>query len=672
MKKASQRFRYIVIYAIIALVFIVMAYKLIGLQIVQGAYYLDISKTRTTATLPIKAPRGEIFDRYGRPLVTNRMGFSVVMQKGSGTNSDLNAQILAMINVIKTSGDTYIDTLSLNTVSPYNFTGSDSDTSSLIKMYNLSSDATGQQVLDYMVSKYGISASSEDEAREIAGVRYEMAKRSFSASNPFIFAQDVSDKTVAVFEEQSDSYPGVQIMDEPIPEYTDATLASHIIGRVGVIYAEEYAQLKDQGYSMTDMVGKDGIEKYLEPYLKGTDGVTAVSPSNDGTQVIQPAQMGSYGVLTIDSELQKTMEVSLKNNIIAMRSKSGAEGANAGAAVAIDVNTGEILAMASYPSYDLNTFNQDYASLLANPNKPLFNRAISGTYAPGSTFKVLTALAGLETGVITPSTIIVDQGVFTKYAAQGYAPACWLWNQSHATHGPLTVDQALEVSCNYFFYQVGDWLGIDNLDKYGKAVGLGQTEGIEIGGESAGILAGPAYRTSIGQKWYAGDTLQAAIGQSDNLLTPLQLANYIATIANGGTLYKPHLVKAIKSYDTTKTGGDVQPQVLSKITIDKANYNALMQGMKDVSQSGTAASVFANYKVSVGSKTGTATVTKADVNAVFVAVAPLEHPEIAIAVVVEKGGHGNYAAPIAKDVFDKYFNVDEVSAPIDGVDSLLQ
>ncbi|MCL2739705.1 MAG: penicillin-binding transpeptidase domain-containing protein, partial [Oscillospiraceae bacterium] len=383
-----------------------------------------------------------------------------------------------------------------------------------------------------------------------------------------------------------------------------------------------------------------------------------------------PAQMGSFGVLTLDSHLQKTLEDSLRNNIIGMRSKKDAGGANAGGAVVLDVNTGEILAMASYPSFNLETFNQDYKALSTSANKPLFNRAIGGAYAPGSTLKMLTALAGLEENAITPRETIQDKGKFTKY--NDYQPACWLWNQSSASHGYINVVEALKVSCNYFFYELGERLGIEKLNKYGRALGLGQATGIEIGGESSGIMAGPEYRKRQGTIWVPGDTLQSAIGQGDNLLTPLQLASYIATIASGGTRYKPHLVKSIKSYDVNKSGGEVAPVVLDSIDMKKENYDTIMQGMRDVSEAGTASSVFANYKVAVGSKTGTATISKSEVNAVFVAVAPLDKPEIAIAVVVEKGGHGSYAAPIAKDVLDAYFDTSSVVAPMNKIGSLLQ
>ncbi|MCL2740099.1 MAG: hypothetical protein FWE47_02785, partial [Oscillospiraceae bacterium] len=320
MKKNPTERRYLTILLIIAAVFIALAFRLVQLQIVNGAAYLQTSITRTTATLPIKAPRGEIFDRYGRPIVTNRMGFSVVMQREKMTNTELNAQIFAMIEVVGKSGDSYIDTLAISKTTPFEFTGSDDEIAALQKMYK-KEGMSADELLEHIINRYDIAASDKEQERLIAGVRYEMANRAFGNSNPFTFAQDVSKETVAIFEEQNQYYRGVRIIDEPIREYINPNLAAHIIGRVGIIYAEEYAEKRNLGYSMTDMVGKDGIEKYLEASLKGNDGVSAIS------EVLVPAQMGSFGVLTLDSHLQKTLEDSLRNNIIGMRSKKDAGGA---------------------------------------------------------------------------------------------------------------------------------------------------------------------------------------------------------------------------------------------------------------------------------------------------------------------------------------------------------
>lgn len=650
--KYSEKFRYKVLYFVVFFVAFAIICRAFSLQVISYQKYYDLSISRTRSSLPIKAQRGVIYDRYSRPLVANRVAYSVIFQRESLPKEQTNKMIYDVVEVFLKNNDNYIDELPISYTKPYQFTNTKSDE---LKTFIKNENATPQDVIDYLLKRYAITGFSEEMARRVAGVRYEMEIRAFGNKTPYTFAMDVDLNTLTVFKEQSDKFYGISTTTESIREYVDGTLASHILGRIGIIYAEEYAELKNQGYSMTDMLGKDGIEKELESELKGEDGIQSITAN--GAEIIKPAVDGNNVNLTIDASLQKTLENSLKNNIIAMRTKKDAGNANAGTSVVIDVNSGEILAMANYPSFDLSTFSQDYNSLLNNSDRPLVNRAISGAYEPGSTFKVLTAIAGLESRAVTPSEKIQDHGVFREYEKLGYAPACWIWNEQGGTHGKTNVVEALKVSCNYFFYEIGNRIGITTLNDYSKKFGLGQMTGIEISGESPGILAGPEHRSKNGREWYVGDTLQASIGQSENMFTPLQIANYIATVANGGTLYKPHLIKAIK--DENGTTHPIVPTVVSQTEMEKANYQAIVSGMSEASEAGTAASVFANYKVKVGSKTGTASVATGVANAIFVAFAPLENPEIAIAVVVEHGGHGSYAAPIAKDVFDEYFNDSE-------------
>ncbi|MBQ2284924.1 MAG: penicillin-binding protein 2, partial [Clostridia bacterium] len=341
-----------------------------------------------------------------------------------------------------------------------------------------------------------------------------------------------------------------------------------------------------------------------------------------------------------------------------MSSNPESLGASAGAVVVVDVNNGEILAIASYPTFNQNTFNEDYKELLENDAKPMWNRAISGTYAPGSTFKMLTAVAALESGVTTRYEVINDLGVYKYYESSNYTPKCWIYTDTGRTHGNQTVVQAIENSCNYYFYEVGRRMGIDTLAEYGKKFGLGEYTGIELSGESKGIFASRAYRDKINSIWYPGDTLQASIGQSDHLFTPIQLANYVATLANGGTRYKLHLIKEVKSGINSKTIYKNEPEIVEKIEINKENYKAIIEGMQAVSETGTASNVFAGYSIPVGGKTGTASVPTGTANALFVAVAPLDNPQIAIAIVVEHGGHGNYVAPIAKNIISYYMQLD--------------
>ena len=380
---------------------------------------------------------------------------------------------------------------------------------------------------------------------------------------------------------------------------------------------------------------------------------------------------GNYLILTIDSDLQRVTEESLAKNIENIRRSSGVkpkDGAdcNAGAAAVIDVKTGDALALASHPTYDMSRFDEDYSALLEDEARPMVFRAVNGTYSPGSTFKPLTAIAALQSGNLSISEIIEDKGVYKFY--EGYQPTCWIWNEYKMTHGKQNVTAALENSCNFFFYEVGRRLGIDALGKYAEKFGLGVSTGIELNEETAGHMASPEYKKQVvqnltSQDWYGGDTLQAAIGQSYSLFTPLQLANYAATIANGGTRYKVNLIKSVRSSVDGSVVREFEPEVRESIDMDEDVLNAVKQGMKKVADEGSASEVFSNYGVQVGGKTGTAQLGNGSNNAVFIAYAPFDDPQIAVAVVLEHGVRGTNAAQVAKDIFDKYFNLNADQSP---------
>jgi len=672
------RVKFIII--LIAVIGIVMAGRLVQLQVVQGEEYQAMSENGLVRSMPLKAARGELFDRYGRPLVTNRQSFTIVfLHEHVATGVSKNDLILKAIKVVEGMDGTYTDTLPITKEQPFEFTftGSNADAreAAFKGSFKIKEDANATEAVASLVGRYGVAGKiTVGEARQIVGVRYEMEQRQFSVQIPYTFATDVDINVVSVFKEKQEEFPGVEIVVEPIREYVNGSLLAHLLGRVGPIYAEEYEELKDKGYSMNDIVGKDGLEKYLETDIRGVDGISAIEQNIEGnisrTYESKAAVAGNYAVLTIDLNIQTVLEDSLKETIHDIQSHPNTSDAASGAAVVLDVNSGEVLAMASYPTFDPATFNEDFDQLNADPLRPMFNRAISGTYAPGSTFKALTAIAALQEGVVTPNTAIEDKGKYKYY--EDYQPACLIWSMTGATHGMVDVREALQESCNYYFYDVGRRLGIDNLKKYGDLFGFGQKTGIEISGESSGIFASPEYRNKIGETWYDGDTLQAAIGQSDHLFTPIQIANYIATIANGGTRYKPFLVKSIQSYTDSGAGRDTQSTVLNDIALSAANYQAVMGGLKAVSQSGTASSVFANYRVEVGSKTGTATVSSGSANGIFIAFAPFNSPEIAIVIVVEHGGSGSAVATVAKDVFDAYFDLQQVEDQIVKANTLLQ
>ena len=421
-------------------------------------------------------------------------------------------------------------------------------------------------------------------------------------------------------------------------------------------------------------MGLDGIEKSMESVLRGVAGEKRVEQTLYGKTVevisSKEAQAGRNVILSIDSAVQQAAETALESTITSIATagasradRRGAD-ANVGAAVAIEVNTGKILAMASYPTYDLSTFLADYSDLLADPDKPLFNRAVSGVYAPGSTYKMVSAVAGLEEGVVDVDTVIVDKGIYTYYAP--YTPRCWVYTDYGTTHGPQTVVEALQNSCNYYFYEVGRLMGIDALVRWSYAFGLGQKTGVELGGEASGVVAGPEEREANAARWYDGDTIQAAIGQSDHLFTPIQLCNYIATLANGGTRYQPSLIEGVSSYHDTSKIERTEPVVVEQLNIEPDHLTAVLAGMRAVSEVGTASSVFGNYPIAVAGKTGTASVSSGTANGVFVCFAPYEDPEIAIAVVVEHAGSGNGIAPVARAMLDAYFSgkQSDADAPI--------
>lgn len=660
----------IFLYVFTAILAFLILIRLVDLQVINGAKYAATSESRLVRSVRVSAPRGEILDRNGKTLVTNRIGFAVQLQKTAAEDEELNSTILSLISLMDTYGQKYTDTLQLNgdgtafTFDAYEGEKRDKKIVALCKDFKVK-EYSANAFFDALCKKYGISDSyNVYEKRRIMGVRYEMTTRNFSISNPYIFAPDVDMSVIMILKERSMEYPGVNIITNSVREYAQSGMASHILGRVGIIYREEYEKLKDENYGMNDIIGKDGMEKYLEKYVRGKDGRSSVEQTIQGktaliTDEVAPIA-GNNAMLTIDTDVQQAAEASLARTIQSLRGGNGrGSGAAAGACVAVDVNTGEILAIANYPTFDLKTFDEDYATLYKDPRKPMFNRAVSGAYEPGSTFKMLTSIAALEEGVITPYTRIEDKGVYEYY---GQRFNCWIYTDTGKTHGSVNVSDAIRDSCNFFFYDVGRQLGVDKLVSYGRKIGLGEYTGIEIEGETKGTLANPQYKEKVfDQQWFPGDTLQMSIGQSFNLFSPLQLAGYTATLANGGTRYKLRLLKNVRDRQTGEETVSGEPEVLGSIKMKDTTKNAISLGMRKVCQEGgTAASVFGNYPIEVCAKTGSAQVSRGAANGVFVAFAPYKDPQIAVAVVIENAGSGNSVAPVARDVFDAYFKVGAV------------
>lgn len=643
---------------------IVVAYgmRLVDLQVVNGQNYVSSAQAANVRTVNVDASRGEIRDRNGTPVVINRMGYSVVMEYAmfppASNKAGRNKIILELTKLLDARGETWNDDL------PLTYSGgiaefmpdSDKKIKMLKQKLELNSYATAQNCMDAIIKTFELQDYTPEEQRTIGGVAYTMRAADFSVSNPYTFAEDISDETVLKIKENSTLFQGVEVQVEPYREYVDGTLAPHVIGMVGSINAEEYAEKKSDGYSMNDMIGKDGIEKAMEPYLRGTQGKKSVVKNYDGnvsTQFISEPVQGDTVVLTLDMNMQRVAQKALQDTIQDLNRKyitsGGKEGgpATAGAIVVTDVNSGEILAMASYPTYDISTYKENAGELNTDPSKPLWNRATRSGYPPGSTYKPGVALAALQENVVTKDTTITCTGRYTFY--KDYRPKCM------GVHGQVNLLNAIAQSCNLYFFDVGRQTGIEKLNYWEKKLGFGQTTGVEIP-EISGILAGKEQREASGGVWQPGDTIQSCIGQSDNLMTPIQLANYCATIANGGTRYETHLVKEVKSYDYTKTVLTKNPVVACETGILPQNIEAVKAGMYKLTNGGYCTKYFSHLPVKVAAKTGTAQVPDGVENGVIVSYAPAEKPEIAVSVVIEHAGAGQNTAEVAAKIYDYYFN----------------
>ena len=517
------------------------------------------------------------------------------------------------------------------------------------------------------VPTLNIGDMSQTDARAVAGVLYELYYRSRITNWPlYYFAEDVSVDFITRVKELG--LLGVEIETTSVRQY-ETDYAAHLLGRVAAMNPDEvdYYLGLDEGYTQNDYVGREGAELAFESYLHGTPGERAVQRNEDGkivssiwtedeeTGESQAPKPGENVFLTIDIGLQQMIE-----DLLAARVPGLSDEVEGAACVVELVDSGEILAAASYPDFNLETYAQDLAQNSVDPLRPLMNRAFQGLYAPGSTFKMITAIAGLEEeGIIEPSTIIRDLGRYT-YWTDVNPPQCWIYRQYRQTHGPVNVTDAIEVSCNYFFYDVGRRLGIDRLDEYAAMFGLGQKTGVELYEES-GVVGGREFTESLGQTWYEGSVTSVAIGQESTQVTPIQLANYISTLVNGGTRYSTHLLKTVKSSDFSQVTYEYEPQVQAELDIAEDNLNAVTQGMLNLTtEDGSLANAFRNVPVQVGAKTGSAQVSStSDSNAVFVCYAPYDDPEIAISLVVEHGGSGSVLASLAAEILNYYFSAQE-------------
>ena len=673
---------------LLAVILFGLGSSLYDAQMIHGAEYLARSQNSIAETQTVEAARGDILDRYGRVLVSNRVTYQVALNTDA-MEKNRNDILLALIRIARDAGVEWEDTLPITAQPPFRYTTDTpfqypttdeegSPTTSLTRLGRLAvkmkwiddptADGaqgaplpTAEELLEKMRESFQLELEGAD-MRAVAGVLYELYYRSMVNSwPPYVFAEGVDIDFISKVKEQGLS--GVEIEAATVRTY-NTEYAAHLLGRVGAIENwDAYKDLDLDGdgtpdYEMDDTVGKEGAELAFESYLRGTDGVREVERNTSGKVVSEKwttaPHPGDNVVLTIDIDLQKQVEDILSQAIPQLASED-TEGA---ACVVMDVNRAEVLASASYPSYHLATYSADLAENSADPLKPFLNRAFQGVYAPGSTFKMVTAVAGLESGIIEPDTEIMDTGVYTYYQDDG--PQCWYWRQYRRKHGLVNVSEALEVSCNVFFFDVGRRVGIQGLQEFAAKFGLGEPTGIELY-EETGVMAGPEYTQSMGQTWYEGSTLSVAIGQESSQFTPLQLANYIATLVNGGTRYSAHLLKEVKSSDFSQVLYTYEPEVLDSIDIQPENLDAVKAGMLALTTGkGSLARYFQDLPVQVGAKTGSAQVNaETESNAVFVCFAPYDDPQIAISLVVEKGGSGSTLASIAADILRYYFSAEE-------------
>lgn len=676
--KTKLLHRLIALFVVLALLCGVSAAGLYSLQIINGEEYRLQAERHLTSTSVVSAARGEILDRYGRPLVTNESVYSIRFDYAYWDFDNQNDILLQLVQLVISAGVDVPTALPITQQEPYTFTCSaddkvyttlvdfiDSkngtgDTLGLKSKYgvNEAKELDAPSVLAILKEYYKISDTyTESNARWILEQRYRMSTSSFSRTNPFIFVEDVPMDLIAEIKERSSLFKGVNIETSTVRKY-ETDCAAQILGRTGIIYKEDWDKYKDKGYSMTDIVGKSGLEMSMEEYLRGKKGSrmvdTDVTGEVTGTMEATAPQPGDNVITTLDIELQKVAEESLERVI------SRISGARGGAAVVVKVDTGEVLAAANYPTYSQATFLEDSAAINDNPLEPTRNRAFQMAYAPGSTFKPMIALAGLEEGVITSGTTMVCNHYYTRFSSRTFKCLGW--------HGAVDLNQAIKKSCNIYFYETGYMLGGATIEKWSKLFGFGQKTGIEVG-EIAGSAAGPTYRAQMLEnnpllnQWQPGDVVQAAIGQSDNTITPLQLAVYAATLANGGTRYQPTLIKSVKSYDYSSTVMENEPKVAQQIDVDPANLKTVTDAMQSVAdEGGTAAATFANYPIPIAIKTGTSQHGggkdfdgNSTDHGVLIAYAPADDPEIAVAVVGECALHGSSVAPVARDIFDAYF-----------------
>ena len=673
------RFRALAMLLVFAIILGLFGVRMYSVQLLDAGDIVADSDTYTTY-YTVKAVRGDLLDRNGNVMVGNRASYNLVFNNFVLTNAkDPNGHLLRLVKMAQQLGVEYIENFPVTKTRPYQYTLAEQNASwqgyfqDYLWELGIDSDISAPRLMDTLRSRYKLPEEwTDEEARAVIGLRYELKLRTnITNLSSYVFMEDVQDDVLNAILELN--VPGLDPQATTTREYA-TTYAAHILGTLGSINKEEWEGYKAQGYKMDDKVGKAGLEKAFEEYLHGTDGKLARVVDKNGNIVSQyyvtEPVAGNNVETSIDLNLQMVAEEAMKTVHDTLVASNGTDGAGNGAdiqgisCVVMSTRTGEVLACASYPSYDPATYNKMYNELMEDPLKPTLNRALMSIYPPGSTFKVAMSIAGLESGAIDRYTKIRDDGVFRKYGNP--SPKCLVYTRTGGTHGYLDVAGALKVSCNYFYYVLGDKMDWDDVDSVVKSLGLGEHTGIELG-EAIGMRANPETKakkyTGTDRTWYAMDQVLASIGQSDHKYTPMQLCSYVAAVANKGTRYAATFLKRVVSSDYSELIAENTREVLSVTKMSRETVDTIFDGMHQVTSSGGSAVVaFKGFGINVCGKTGTAEhEAGGSSNGAFICFATMEDPEIAVAVYGEKAGSGAYMARIARAVLDYYFTGDTVT-----------
>lgn len=663
----AKKLRTVLLIALVLLAMSMCAVALMKMQIVDGEKYLEQAKSTRTVTQDISAPRGEIVDSAGKAVVSNKVGYNVILEKAflSSDTQEINRIVLRIAEILEEDGVSWNDTLPISQTTKYSFLEMrETDIAKLRKNISVQPYATAAECIDAMIELYNVDDSyTVRQKRIIVGIRYEMTIRSFSLANRYTLAEDIPMESVVKLKEAAYDLEGMDVIEEAIRVYEDNNYAPHLVGTVGSINAEEYETLKNSGYMLNDVLGKSGVEKAMESELRGETGTRELELLNGvvaSDTITKETVPGNTVKLTIDMDYQQKVQQILENHIEWLQNQTSpnkkGENANAGAIVVTNVKTGAIIAAATSPTYSISDYLENYSAVANGENSPLINRATSGLYRPGSTFKTVTATAGLNEGIISPKTLITCNQVYNYW--DDYKPKCT------GFHGRINVVTAIEKSCNIFFYETGRQLGIDRLAGYAKLYGFGQNTGLETG-DMAGYFATPESFQERRLEWQAGLVVQAAIGQSETYATPLQLAMQANTIANRGTRYTPYVVDSVYTYNMESLVSKTEPKVAATVP-DATGYtfDSIIAGMENAANFlpysyPAVKDYYTDYRLSelpqqAAIKTGTPQMTSAeDTGSSFIGFYPSDDPVIAFSGFIE---HGEYSKFMIRQFIEAYFN----------------